>query len=163
MRDYCRQLGWLKIEDGEFKQNELRSRYRPHRLRMSFSTILKSKNVAALHVEHMLGHSAAYNGAYDVVTEADLFETYKRAEKYLSIRPEPSKELESIEALRKELEIRNGKISVLEEKITALETREEGRAPYDDKMTKLMKRLIANPEIKELIKKELGEVKDEKH
>ncbi len=51
---------------------------------------------------------------------------------------------------------------MLEEKITALETREEGRAPYDDKMTELMKRLIANPEIKELIKKELGEVKDEK-
>jgi hypothetical protein len=29
-------------------------------------------------------------------------------------------------------------------------------------MTELMKRLIANPEMKELIKKELGEVKDEK-
>jgi len=70
--------------------------------------------------------------------------------------------LECIEALRKELEIRNGKISVLEEKITALETREEARASYDDKMTELMKRLIANPEIKELIKKELGAVKDEK-
>ncbi|RCV64456.1 hypothetical protein C5S53_08580 [Methanophagales archaeon] len=53
-------------------------------------------------------------------------------------------------------------ISELEEKITALETREEARAPYDDKMTELMKRLIVNPEIKELIKKELGEVKDEK-
>ncbi|MBE9593922.1 MAG: hypothetical protein IMF19_10650, partial [Proteobacteria bacterium] len=65
-----------------------------------------------------------YNGAYDVVNEADLFETYKRAEKYLSIRPEPSKELESIEALGKELEARNGRISELEEKIEAMEERE---------------------------------------
>ena len=136
MRDYCRQLGWLKIEDGEFKENGLRSRYRPHGLRMSFSSVLKSKNVPALHVEHMLGHAAAYNGAYDVVNEADLFETYKRAEKYLSIRPEPSKELENIEALRKELEAKSGKISVLEEKIAALE---QGEA-LEERVMAILKR-----------------------
>ena len=122
MRDYCRQLGWLKIEDGEFKKNGLQSRYRPHALRMSFSTILKSKNVAALHVEHMLGHAAAYNGAYDVVNEVELFETYKRAEKYLSIRPEPSKELETIEELRMELEAMKVREAEKEEKIKGLKT-----------------------------------------
>lgn len=162
MRDYCRQLGWLKIEDGGFKENGLRSRYRPHALRMSFSTILKSKNVAALHVEHMLGHAAAYNGAYDVVNENDLFETYKRAEKHLSIRPEPSKELESIEALRKELEARNGEMAKLREEMEVMKARDEAREPFDDQMTELLKRLMANPEIKELIKKELKETKDEK-
>jgi integrase len=149
MRDYCRQLGWLKIEDGEFKENGLRSRYRPHALRMSFSTVLKSKNVPALHVEHMLGHAAAYNGAYDVVNEADLFETYKRAEKYLSIRPEPSKELESIEALRKELEAKSGKISELEEKMATLEAREAEKEPYEAITTELRN----DPEMRDMIKK----------
>ena len=66
------------------------------------------------------------------------------------------------EELRIELHARNGKITELEEKIAALEAREEARAPYDDKMTELMKRLVDNPEIKELIKKESRELKVEK-
>lgn len=53
-------------------------------------------------------------------------------------------------------------IARLREEMDAMKRREEARAPYDDKMTELMKRLIANPEMKELIKKELGEIKDEK-
>jgi len=44
----------------------------------------------------------------------------------------------------------------------AMKRREEARAPFDDKMTELMTRLLANPEIKELIQKELEGVKGEK-
>ena len=44
----------------------------------------------------------------------------------------------------------------------AIKAREEAREPYDDKMTELMKRLLSNPQLKEWIKKELEEVKDEK-
>ena len=47
----------------------------------------------------------------------------------------------------------------LEDKIGAMEAREEARAPYDEKMTELMKLLLSNPEIKELVKKERKEVK----
>jgi len=50
----------------------------------------------------------------------------------------------------------------LEGELEAMKAREDAREPYDDKMTELMKRLIANPEMKELIKKELGEIKGEK-
>jgi len=170
MRDYSQQLGWLKIEDGEFRDRGLRSRYRPHALRMSFSTILKNKNVPALHVEHMMGHAPAYNGAYDIVTENALFETYKQAEKHLSIKPGASKELKTIEELKKDLEGKTTTIAELEERLEILEKEKEemkGReadiAPFDDKMTRLLERLIANPEIKDFIKKELRETKDEKH
>ena len=142
MRDYCRQIGWLKIEDGNFRKDGLRSRFRPHALRMSFSTILKNKNVPALHVEHMLGHAPAYNGAYDMVRESDLFETYKRAEKYLSIKQEPSKELESIEALRKELE--------------AMKAREAEKEPIDTIISKLM----SDPEVQRLVRKKLEGLMD---
>lgn len=39
--------------------------------------------------------------------------------------------------------------------IEALKAKEEARTPFDDKMTELLKRLVANPEMKELIRKEL--------
>ncbi|MBE9595085.1 MAG: hypothetical protein IMF19_16590, partial [Proteobacteria bacterium] len=69
--------------------------------------------------------------------------------KYLSIRPEPSKELESIEALRKELEAKSGKISELEEKITVIEARESEKEPYEKITTGLMN----DPEMRGMIKK----------
>lgn len=66
---------------------------------------------------------------------------------------------EKIEDYKGALAARNGKIKGLEDKIAGMEAREEARAPYDDKMTELMQRLLSNPELKELIKKELGEIK----
>ena len=54
------------------------------------------------------------------------------------------------------------KIENLSEEITGLEAEESEREPYDDQMTELMKRLITNPEIKELIRKEWKETKGEK-
>lgn len=48
---------------------------------------------------------------------------------------------------------------MIDDKIEVMEDREAARAPYDDKMTELMKRLLSNPEMKELIKKERKEVK----
>jgi len=53
-------------------------------------------------------------------------------------------------------------ITRLREEMDAMKRREEARAPFDDKMTELMTRLLANPEIKELIQKELEGVKGEK-
>lgn len=79
----------------------------------------------------MRGHASAYNGAYDMVNENDLFETYKRAEKHISIKLEPSKELENIEELRKELEKRDGEVKELREEIEAMKAREAEKEPYD--------------------------------
>ena len=83
----------------------------------------------------MRGHASAYNGAYDMVNENDLFETYKRAEKYFSIKPEPSKELENNEELRKELEKRKGEVKELREEIEAMKAREAEKKPYDKGFT----------------------------
>jgi integrase len=158
MREYCRQLGWLEIRDGELGKKGLQNRWRPHALRMSFSTILKNKNVPGLHVEHMLGHAPAYNGAYDVVNENDLFESYKRAEKYLSIKPEASKELQTIEALRQDLELKAGTIAELRDRMAKLEeereelrARENERAPYDE----IMSKLVNDPDVLTVLSRKL--------
>ena len=149
MRDYCRQVGWLKIEDGDFGKEGLRSRFRPHALRMSFSTILKNKNIPALHVEHMLGHAPAYNGAYDVVNENDLFETYKRAEKYLSIKPEASEEMKTIDELKKRVED-------LEKERNAMKAREAEKKNEDTIESWLME----DPEIQQLLAQLKRKLKD---
>ena len=47
------------------------------------------------------------------------------------------------------------KFTRMEEELEALKARDEAREPYDDKMTRLMKRLFANPEMKELIREEM--------
>lgn len=161
MRDYSRQLGWLKIEDGEFRDRGLRSRYRPHALRMSFSTILKNKNVPALHVEHMLGHAPAYNGAYDIVTENALFETYKQAEKHLSIKPGASKELKTIEELKKDLEGKTTTIAELEERLGILEKEKEemkAREAEKEPVNPLITRLMSDPEVQKLLTKKLEDL-----
>ena len=51
------------------------------------------------------------------------------------------------------------KFEKIEGELELMKAKEEAREPYDDKMTELMKRLIDNPEIKELIKKESEEIK----
>jgi len=55
----------------------------------------------------------------------------------------------------KELKAEN---EALRRDIEAMQEREEARTPYDEKMTKILERLVNNPEIKELIKKELKEI-----
>jgi|GEM_PF-1904732 len=184
MREYCRKLGW--IDTSNFREEGRFNPFRPHALRMSFSSILKNAYVPWYFVEEMLGHRLTQTDrAYFNINEEKLFEAYKRAETLLSVsRVEEKITDEKYKELKEELQKRSGYIAELQseinaqkeerekekqvrekltERIEAMEGREDARAPYDDKMSVLMKRLIANPEMKELIKKELGEIKDEKH
>jgi len=111
--------------------------------------------------EVFMGHTSklgSSNGTYYTAIVPKLKEAYLEFMPHLSLlTPVETKVIES--QSYKELKSQN---EALKERIAALETREEAREPYDDKMTELMKRLIANPEMKELIKKELGEIKGEK-
>jgi integrase/recombinase XerD len=52
----------------------------------------------------------------------------------------------------------DAEIAKLREELEALKARDEARELYDDKMTRLMKRLLANPEMKGLIRKEIKDV-----
>jgi RNA recognition motif-containing protein len=111
----------------------------------------------------MWGHESAYNGAYDMVNENDLFETYKRAEKYLSIKKEPSKELENIEELRKELEKRNGEVKELREEMEAMKAREAEKEPYDKGFTTFIETIESKPEMKKAIVKMMASDPDMKN
>jgi len=153
LRNNVRQLGW--ITDENMRETGQLNVFRPHALRMSFSEIMKHKAMVNWDlVEEMLGHRmSSTDSAYVKFDDEDLLKAYKQAEPFLSFTP-----IEPIitDDQYKELSFKN---QALEDKIAGLEKREEARAPYDEKMSELMKRLIENPELKELIKKELKEVK----
>ncbi len=155
MMQMCKKLGWF--------HGEKRNPYRPHALRASFATILLNNGVPKNAIDFMLGHKQ--NGtdeAYFKTHIETLIKHYKASEHLLSISEIDKVPDSKYEELMIELHARNGEVKELRGEMEAIKSREEARAPYDDKMTKLMKRLIDNPEMKELIKKELGEVKDEK-
>lgn len=152
MRIRVRQLGW--ITDDNMRENGQLNAFRPHALRMSFSEICKHK--AGLNwdfVEHMLGHRmSSTDSAYVKFNDEDLLKAYKQAEPLLSLTP-----IEPIitDDQYTELKMKN---ELLEREIEEIKRKEAERAPYDEKMTEVLERLISNPEIKELIKKELKEI-----
>ena len=102
--------------------------------------------------------------AYFEAIPEKLRNIYIKYKHVLEIEPETVKTLETKEykEIRGELDFykealkkRNGEMAKLMEEVEAMKARDETREPYDDKMTKVLERLIANPDIKELIKKEL--------
>jgi integrase len=162
MMQACKKLGWYN--------GEKRNPWRPHALRASFATILNNNGVPKNFVDFMLGHKPGQTDeAYFKAHFDTMFKYYKDSEHLLSIS-----ELEKVpdskyEELMIDLHKRNGEVKELKERMESLEkekesmkAKEEAMAPYDDKMTELMKRLIANPELKKLIKEEFGEIKGEK-
>lgn len=147
MMQMCKKLGWF--------HGEKRNPYRPHALRASFATILNNNGVPKNVIDFMLGHKQ--NGtdeAYFKTHTETLIKHYKSSEHLLSISEIDKIPDSKYEELMIELHARNGKISELEEKITALEAREAEKKPVDDILNKLM----SDPEVQRLLRKKLEDL-----
>ena len=135
--------------------------FRAHKLRSWFYSQMLNNSCPQDLAEVFMGHTSklgSSGGTYYTAIVPKLKEAYLEFMPHLSLlAPVETKVIES--ASYKELRAQN---EVLKERIAALEAREEARAPYDDKMTALLRRLVHNPEMKELIKKESREVKGKK-
>jgi integrase len=178
-RELAKKIG---VDTGYAKWQVLRG----HGLRKLFNSLLLNNGCPLKAVEFWMGHKLPeQRAAYYQANESELKEHYSKHMRVLftgrievkTLKSEEFKVIEvrlkekdkefteltgELEGYREALQKRNGEITKLREEIEAMKSREESREPYDNKMTELMKRLIANPEIKELIKKELGVVKGEK-
>ena len=135
--------------------------FRAHKLRSWFYSIMLNNSCPQEFAEVFMGHISklgSSGGTYYTAIIPRLKEAYLEFMPYLSLlKPVETKVIES--EGYKELKAQN---EALRREMEELKRKEEAREPCDDKMTELMKRLIANPELKELIKKELGEIKGEK-
>jgi integrase len=121
-------------------------------------------------VEALMGHEGYLTEAYRRFSKKQMGEYYLKAEHHVTVmgagdlievrerlqdtRAEVrgykdiiTEQAEEMADLRKELEEMKGEF-------VAMKAKEEAREPYDAQMTELIKRLIANPELKELIKRE---------
>jgi len=154
-----------------------RLKYRVHGLRKFFRSQLALTCPVDV-VECLLGHEGYLTQAYRRYTKKQMGEYYMKSEHHVTIMGSGDireiqdslqdtqaavkgyKDLISEQAVET-AELRE-KFERMEGKLEAMKKREAAREPYDDKMTELMKRLIDNPEIKELIKKELEETKNKK-
>jgi len=110
--------------------------------------------------------------AYYLDHEDELRDLYLQYMPAITIQPTETHVLESkdykelkasLEVYEAALKERNGEITKLREEVEEMKAIAADIAPFDDKMTRLLERLIANPELKELIKKELKETKEEEH
>ena len=138
---------------------------RGHNLRKLFYTLLRNDGVDSFTIEYWMGHTIPEEqAAYFEAIPEKLKGLYAKYMHVLFIGEFETKVLESKEAkeIREELARYKERVESLEKEKEATNAREEARAPYDDKMTELMQRLLSNPELKEWIKNELGEIKDTK-
>jgi integrase len=149
-----------------------RLKYRVHGLRKFFRSQLALTCPVDV-VEALMGHEGYLTAAYRRYTKKQMAEYYLKAEHHVTITGrgdirEIQDKLQDTQAAVKgykdiisEQALDIAKLRQvyerLEGELEALKAREEARVPYDDKMTELMKRLLSNPELKELIKKELAE------
>jgi hypothetical protein len=75
--------------------------YHPRGFRRYWKHQLRMGGVHTELLDYMMGHVLPYGGAYDRWTEEDIRREYKRAERYISLRPwAPSKEEIQTEVLR---------------------------------------------------------------
>jgi integrase len=154
-----------------------RSQYRIHGLRKFFRSQLALSCPVDI-VEALMGHEGYLTGAYRRYTTKQMSEYYLKGESYITItgsgdiqkiKDQLQDTRASVEGYKSIITTQSEqtgdlleKFGRMESEITRLKAREEAREPYDDKMTELMKRLLSNPQLKELIKKELGGIKDKK-
>ena len=160
-----------------YKDNSTgRTQIRIHALRKFFRSQLALSCPLDI-VEALMGHEGYLTEAYRRYTKKQMGEYYVKAEHHVTVmgsgdireiqdklqdthaavegyRGIISKQAEEMAELRQ-------KYDKIEADLDVMKTREEIRMPYDMRMTVLMKRLIENPEIKELIKKESRGIKGE--
>jgi integrase len=161
MLNACQKLGWEIKTEGIKKYNP----NRPHALRSSFASICVNEGrIPKFFVDTMMGHSLnAVDLAYFNAKKNELFKFYKEGEYLLSVS-----DLEKIpdsryEELMIELHARNGKISELEEKVTAMEAREEARAPGDKGVAAFLEAIDSKPEMKKAMIKVMASDSDMKN
>ena len=157
-KDISRRLDRVIINEDRTQKNLIYNELRAHNIRKFFNTSMKNAGAPEFAVEFMMGHKVdSTKAAYYLRNDAELEGIYLKFMPAITIQPTETHVIQSEEY--KELKEEN---KALREELEAMKAREAMREPYDEKMTELMKRLIANPELKELIKKELGEIKGEK-
>lgn len=137
--------------------NTVFSRVHAHNVRKIFNTEMKNAGMPEIMVEFLMGHELV--GVKDTYYQEridELKKSYLKCMPSITIQPTETYVLESEEY--KELKSEN---ALLKDRLEALETKEKEREPYDEKMTKVLERLVSNLVVKDLIKKELEELKKE--
>jgi integrase len=147
MMQMCKKLGWY--------HGEKRNPYRPHALRASFATILLNNGVPKNAIDFMLGHRQnATDEAYFKTHIETLVKHYRASECLLSISEIDKVPDSKYEELMIELHARSGKIGELEEKITAMEVKEDEMKSIWGKIEELDKKyapILEDPEVKNLL------------
>jgi len=164
-KDISRRLKRDIVNEDRTQQNLVYNELRAHNLRKYFNTEMKNAGAPEYAVEFFMGHKVdSTRAVYYLRNEKELTDIYLKYMPAVIIQPTETQVLASEEykELKDALKQRNGEVAKLREEMEAMKAREEAREPYDETMTKVLERLIANPEIKELIKKELGDIKGEK-
>ena len=121
-------------------------------------------------VEALMGHEGYLTEAYRRYTRKQMGEYYLKAEHHVTVMGsgdlrEIQKDLQdtqmTVEGYRNTMTKQEEEMAALRRDVEALKAREEARTPFDRNMTELLKRLIANPELKEIIRKEIEAVEEE--
>jgi integrase len=139
---------------------------RGHKMRALFNALLENAGCPANVKEIFMGHKRPEQiTAYSKMSDATLKENYIKYMKVLftgrtEVKLLTSEEFKVVEEALGEKERR---IADLEREIKELKSKEEARAPYDETLGELMQRLLNNPEMRALIKKELETVKNKEH
>jgi Site-specific recombinase XerD len=143
-----------------------RSQIRIHGLRKFFRSQLALSCPVDI-VEMLMGHEGYLTDAYRRYSRKQMGEYYLKAEHHVTVTGTGDlRELHdmvqdqqaAIEGYRGILSKQAEEMVEARKDIEALKAKEEARTPFDDKMSGILKRLVANPEIKELIRKELKEI-----
>jgi integrase len=147
-----------------------RLKYRVHGLRKFFRSQLALSCPLDI-VEALMGHEGYLTNAYRRYTRKQMGEYYLKAEHHVTVMGtgDLTEIRETLEDTRAAVKGYKDIITEQAEEmvdirrdIEALKAKEEARTPFDEKMTDLMERLLRNPEMEKLIKKEIEAINEEK-
>jgi len=149
-RDYQSSMRRYVVSAGIQTPEELAdsdmSRGRPHALRAGFSSILKSKGVDRELVEFMLGHEIPYGGAYFKMSDDEIIDVYRGAEKYLSLNYR-----EEYDILESRVNEELGQMRTMNDALLNQNQDLKSRIEELEKSGALAELLRSNPKIKELL------------
>lgn len=139
---------------------------RGHNLRKLFYTLLRNEGVDSFIVEFWMGHTIPEEqAAYFEAIPDKLKRIYAKYVHILFIGEFETKVLaskeyselnEKLEDYKEALSERDGRIKELQEKIEAMEAREEARKPYDSGMATFIRAIEGKTEVKKTLMKEIA-------
>jgi integrase len=145
-----------------------RSQVRIHGLRKFFRSQLALSCPVDI-VETLMGHEGYLTDAYRRYSRKQMGEYYLKAEHHVTvtgtgdlreIHDTVQDQQAAIEGYRGILSKQAEEMVDMRRDIEALKAKEEARTPFDDQMTALLERLIRNPEMEKLIKKEIEAIEN---